>query len=297
MSIQANQLLAKSDSLLSYFPQGLLRSDSNETKRVRDFFLSLESLLKLLAEANSVRMQHALLQTFPRFVKGSFVREEELRRFLREFAFRVTPPSYKACIEQFGDEELEIFLKLYGFGHELWGHARGVETLVRSMLSASLASVDLQTFGEEMYRERLALNPELYQVQVGSEFLQPELREIPDKYRTRIGLKGELNILGQNFTPGNYYQARPTRLVIEVGPITEATLEKFQRKGWAVEAEPSPKLLSLARLAEPFYFETTIRFILEISGFILGRARIGKDTLGGERDNLRYKAMQAHDNN
>lgn len=253
-------------SLEDLLPIGLL--DKDESVATANAVKALRIIEQLIRDAGLNSMEHsryALLQSFPRLFadideqRQTFeTLHENIPDYVSQYLSALCPEWYVDFISSLTDNESEVFLKNYVHAHETWGHPEGIATLVRTMLESSTQ----------------------FPVPVVVKELEWQERTIPDEHRSRLGIEGRQSIIGKDFVLGKKFKSRPKHYNIIVGPINIRTLEKFQEAGWADEANASKKLYRLVEFAEPFYFHARIQILLETSGFVLGRASLGKDRLG-----------------
>ena len=229
---------------------------------------ALRIIERIIRESSAQNAQHArfaLLQSFPRFIEreGLTKNEAEVVRqaskdFVRKYCLSLSPAWYSEIFSTLNDDEIEVYLKNYLYGHETWGHPRGVAAMVKSMLESSLHDG----------------------VIVDVHRLDGEERAIPEELHSRLGHKENYSYLGKNFMIGKRVESRPEWYEITVGPITTVQLEVFQRAGWADGTRPTEKLQQLVELTEPFYLRGKPRFLFERVGFVLGKALVGRSRLG-----------------
>jgi len=264
--IKKVELPLQISSLESLLPIGLV--DKNESKgtahAVRALHI-LESLITDVGLNTAAHARYALLQTFPRLYANQDDREqiyetlhENIPDYTKRYVASLCPEWYIDFISSLSDLEAEVFLKNYVHAHETWGHPDGIGILVRTMLESSTQ----------------------FPVPVVVKELEYQERPIPDELQSKLGVKDNHSIIGKDFVLGKKFKSRPKYYKIVVGPINIRMLEKFQETGWAEEANASKKLHRLVEFAEPFYFHARIQILLETSGFVLGRASLGKDRLG-----------------
>ncbi len=253
-------------SLEDLLPIGLL--DKDESVGASNAVKALSVIERLIRDAGLNSMEHsryALLQSFPRLFADIGEQSqtfetlhENIPDYHRRYTTALCPESYLEFITSLSDDQAEVFLKNYVHAHETWGHPEGIGTLVRTMLESSTQ----------------------FPVPVVVKELESQERPIPDELQSKLGMKENYSIIGTNFVLGKKFKSRPKYYNIVVGPINVRTLEKLQEAGWAEEANASKKLYRLVEFAEPFYFHARIQISLETSGFVLGRASLGKDRLG-----------------
>lgn len=264
--IEKIEIPLKIASLEDLLPIGLL--DKDESIATANAVKALHIIEQLIRDAGLNSMEHsryALLQSFPRLFrnldkdKQSFeTLHEDIPDYVQRYASALCPEWYTDFIASLTENEIEVFLKNYLHAHETWGHPEGIATLVRTMLESSTQ----------------------FPVPVVVKELEYQERSIPDELQSKLGAKNNYSIIGNNFVLGKKFKSRPKYYNIIIGPINVRTLEKFQEAGWAEEATASKKLYRLVEFAEPFYFHARIQILLETTGFILGRASLGKDRLG-----------------
>lgn len=253
-------------SLEDLLPIGLL--DKDESVGTSNAVKALRIIERLIQDAGLNSMEHsryALLQSFPRLFAD---RDEQSQTFetlhenipdyVRQYTSALCPEWYFDFISSLTDDQAEVFLKNYVHAHETWGHPESIATLVRTMLESSTQIPILVVVKE----------------------LECQERPIPDELQSNLGMKDKYSIIGKDFVIGKKFKARPKYYNIIIGPINVRTLEKIQEAGWAEEVNASKKLYRLVEFAEPFYFHARIQIMLETSGFVLGRASLGKDRLG-----------------
>lgn len=253
-------------SLEDLLPIGLL--DKDESAGTLSAVKALRIIEQLIRDAGLNSMEHsryALLQSYPRlFANIDEQRQtfetlhENIPDYVRQYLSALCPEWYLDFISTLSDEQAEVFLKNYVHAHETWGHPEGIAVLVRTMLESSAHSP----------------------VSVIVKELEWQERAVPEELQSKLGVKDRHSIIGNNFMLGKKYKSRPKYYNVIVGPINIRTLEKFQEDGWAEEANASKKLCRLVEFAEPFYLHARIQILLETSGFVLGRATVGKDRLG-----------------
>lgn len=253
-------------SLEDLLPIGLL--DKDESVGTSNAVKALRIIEQLIRDAGLNNMEHsryALLQSFPRLFADIDEQSqtfetlhENIPDYHRQYTTALCPESYLEFISSLSDDQAEVFLKNYVHAHETWGHPEGIGTLVRTMLESSTH----------------------FPVPVAVKELESQERPIPDELQSKLGMKENYSIIGNNFVLGKKFKSRPKYYNIVVGPINVRTLEKLQEADWVEEANASQKLYRLVAFAEPFYFHARIQILLETSGFVLGRASIGKDRLG-----------------
>ncbi len=54
----------------------------------------------------------------------------------------------------------------------------------------------------------------------------------------------------------------------------------LQNSDGAYDVFPTDKIMNIAKLCEPYYFNTKVDYIIDTEGFILGKSRLGNDKLG-----------------
>lgn len=253
-------------SLQSLFPAGMFDAEESAGSGNAWRAISIiESLIKGSTAQNALFSNYSLLQSFPRISSDSDLSTEQFHSFedvpvdfVRQYAIALTPEYHHEFLGSLDDQEAEIFLKNYVLAHELWGHPEGVALLVRTMME---------------YCTQI-------RIPVRVEELQGETRSIPESLRSRLGANDEYSKLGNDFVLGARFTSRPRQYQITIGPISIRSLEKIREKGWAEELRPSRKLVQLAECATPFYFHPTIRILVEMTGYVLGRVALGRDRLG-----------------
>ncbi len=259
-------LMGASETLEMSFPIGMF--DEKGMPGQENAIRALRIIENIIQEASLQNAQHArfaLLQSYPRFIghEGLTKNEAEAVRstskdFVRRYCTALAPAWYAEIFSTLDDDEMEVFLKNYLYGHESWGHPRGVATMVQSMLESCLHE----------------------QIPVDVHTLAAEERAIPEDLHSKLGRKEHFSCLGRNFMIGKRVQSRPEFYDITIGPVTTTQLETFQRVGWADGTRPTEKLYRLVALAEPFYLYGKLRFLFEKVGFVLGNASVGRSRLG-----------------
>ena len=252
-------------SLESFLPIGMIDAGgSNEANNAARALEILEILIKQSGYQQALFTRYSLLQSVPRCEAEKFKIDpaykdlEDIPDFIRQYCEALCPKWYHRFFAKLTENEIEIFLKNYVHAHETWGHPEGIATLVRSML---------ENCGHQ-------------HIPVDIRPWEGQQRQIPDDLLTRLGNASRFSTLGENFVLGKRYTSRPEYYEIIIGPISSRTIDKFQNAGWAIQTEPSEKLIQLVEFAEPFYLKARVKFILETIGFILGNAILSKSKLG-----------------
>ncbi|GEM_PF-2566607 len=252
--------------LQSLFPGGMFDPDASPGAGNASRALSIiESLIKESTARNALLSRYALLQSFPRIVSDPDAGTEKLHGVDdapaghgRGYAGALTPEWYQSVLAAFDENEVELFLKIFLLGHEIWGHADGIALVVRMVV------------------EHVAGTP----VPVVVEHLKGEEKRVPEHLQSRLGSYDNFTTLGKDFVLGNRFLCRPEHHHIRIGPISLRLLEKLQQHGWAEETRASRKLESLVEIASPFYFHAKIHIVIETIGCVLGRVMLGQDRLG-----------------
>lgn len=250
--------------LLDQFPFGTFDpEESVASANAYRAFIIIEDLICRELTGQALLARLSLLQTFPRLLqssrdpqKQSVTRGDDLSNFVHQYSAALCPRWYNKILSKLTPEEAEVFLKNYLTAHELWGHVRGITTLVKSMLE----------------------NCAHQEIPVACQLLKPEERAIPTNMLSE--LKKSYSTLGVDFALGAKFLARPQVFEIRIGPITRRSLEKIQSLGWANGTDASAKLNELIGVASPFYLSSRTRILLAQTGFNLGGVPLGKSQLG-----------------
>jgi hypothetical protein len=246
-------------SLLSLLPLGMIdRTASPAAARAAEAVEIVEQLLNESSLGHAIKGRRALLQTFDRLNLENIHPNDGHIDYLRQYVAALCPAWYADCYHSLTDEELEIFIKHYVHAHERWGHPSGINDLVRHMMELAVGR----------------------SVPVSGRELEGERREVPEELFSLLGSEKCYSRIGTDFALGRRFTARPLTYEIVVGPVTMLALEKIQQAGWAEGTRATQKLHRLVELTEPFYFQSRVIILLEIAGFVLGQAELGKDMLG-----------------
>jgi hypothetical protein len=253
-------------SLMDSFPPGMFGGEESPgTRNAYRMLAIVEQLIRESSASNALLARYSLLQTFPRVEvlppeegKESDFVPEPMPGILQQFCTALFPESLSGLLPLLNENEIELLLKHVVAGHELWGHAEGVASLVRTFLEGSLHDG----------------------VPVRVHALADDDRGIPVELWSHLGAKSEYSALGKNFVLGKRVAVRPKEYTVDVGPISRIQLERLQEDGWAEDTRPSQKLYQLVGVAEPFYLRADIRYLFEKSGFRLYSAMLGKSRLG-----------------
>ena len=103
-------------------------------------------------------------------------------------------------------------------------------------------------------------------------------RTIPEHYISILGR--ELSTLGETFALGSQCSMRSEHYAIRIGPVTHEQLSILQQSGWAKHYKSGEKLHNLLECIEPYFMKASVTFIVLTQGYVLGKARLAKDTLG-----------------
>ena len=252
----------KPGHLEKMFPYGVLSEEDNGSRQVVEAIRSIENLILENENFNTLLARFSLLQAFPRQIKFS----EELEdffddydtyvSFVKEYALTLCPEAYREILEILSLDEIEIFLKNYLFGHEIWGSVEGMASMVRTMLESATH----------------------YAIPVNVAVKEKNVINIEDHHKSYLGKQH--STLGADFISGQRFLARPKYYSIDIGPIYYNTLEVLQEFGWADGFEASEKMKMLISVSEPYYLSSKVKFILATQGFELGKAKLGSDILG-----------------
>ena len=262
-----NSIRVAVEPLEESLPPGLFSPDGAPgAQNALRAFRIVEGIIRERSALNALTARFALLQSFPRLAEpgkreeGSQAIVLDAPDFVRQYALALSPSWYGDFIAVLSDDQVEILLKHVLQAHETWGHAAGIEALVRSMLESSVHAP----------------------VRVEVRELEGEERAIPPEQLSMLGRSENFPHLGRDFALGRTIVSRPERYEIRVGPLGRDILESFRKDGWAEGSHPSRKLERLVEFAEPFYLRARIRFLLEsaTSGFVLAHGVLGVGALG-----------------
>ncbi len=257
--IAAHSALHTHSSLPYMLPPGIFASDDDTTAgdQARTAFAALQSVIDRTSLRNAALLRFALLQALPRMIETDASEQLGLPAdFLRRYFHSIAPQWYTEVIDRLSEAESEVLLKLYVTAHEFWGMLSGIGIIARALLEACVNA----------------------EVPVRVETLTGEVRAIPPEQQSKLGQR--FAALGVDFTAGRSFLCRPRRYRIIVGPVSWAKLRLFQAHGWACDLREGDKLRNVLALAEPYYLQAEVHFLVTMIGFVAGRARLGRDKLG-----------------
>jgi hypothetical protein len=244
-------------SLLELMPFELFSNTDSESNESVNWLKKIEETININAEKVKDLLSYSLMLDFERNSDDrilSFKNNKQV--FLSIFLKKLMPEFHHKYLDELNELELEVILKNYYFAHEIWGKPFGVMILVKSILESLVH----------------------FNIDVNVEELKGELVDLPDEMVSRLNNK--MSVVGRDFSLGKKINKRSQHYFIYVGPITKETLLVFQLNGWARGKNPSPKLNYLAEMAEPYYLNAKIKFLLATKGFVIGSGVLGRDKLG-----------------
>lgn len=237
-------------ALEELFPIGMFDEYyDNGSKQAIQALRSIEHSLRESAAQHKRMAQYALWQDLPRD-------NQERDSVIVAYSQKIMPKHILNFFMKLAPQERETFVKLYVFAHEVWGHRHGIAHTIKVMLETAIHSA----------------------VHVEVDEIVASQRTIPKNYVSMLGK--ELSTLGETLALGAQCLMRSEYYDIRIGPVTHEQLSILQQSGWAKHYKSGEKLHNLLECIEPYFMKASVTFIVLSQGYVLGKARLAKDTLG-----------------
>lgn len=221
------------------------------SKQAVQVLRAIEHSLRDSAVHHKRMAQYALWQDLP-------IDNQERDSIIVAYSQKIMPSHILRYSLTLSPLERETFVKLYLFAHEVWGHRYGIAHTIKVMIETVIHAI----------------------VHVEVDDIVADQRTVPQHYISILGK--ELSTLGETFALGAQCLMRSEYYEVRIGAMTREQLSLLQQSGWAKGYKAGDKLQYLLECVEPYFMKASVTFIVLSQGYVLGKARLGKDTLGNK---------------